>query len=339
MAEPSLLCVNCASPPPPHRRTWGRCTVCVARNLPSTYYCGEECMNAHWPKHKLYHKEQKERAMEDRAGTVAEHDRSGAEAEAREAERTGDEYLRRCASAMALTSEGDLHAADKALRKIVKQWPDKPVPYHNLAVVLQRSRRILEASQMMLKAMELDEYGTENWAYSAAATFDLLKSPACRQVPKPEWWNDEALKALSARVVVLAPDNHQACNMRAHILSGDSGLPWSVGPRTAAEVKEAATWFRRAASACRTPADERLMEESARLCEEYADPLLANEVAEASKARAAAKADAAEALKVAEAKATAAAEELLAEEEEESQQPIKVSKAKQGKGKNGKGKR
>ena len=35
MAEPSLLCVNCARPPPPHRRTWGRCTICVERNLPA----------------------------------------------------------------------------------------------------------------------------------------------------------------------------------------------------------------------------------------------------------------------------------------------------------------
>jgi len=54
------------------RRTWGRCTICVERNLPSTYYCGEECMNAHWPKHKLYHKAQKERAKEIREGTVME---------------------------------------------------------------------------------------------------------------------------------------------------------------------------------------------------------------------------------------------------------------------------
>ena len=82
MAEPSLLCVNCASPPPPHRRTWGRCTVCVARNLPSTYYCGEECMNAHWPKHKEYHKLQKERAMQMREGAPPDNERLLAEADA-----------------------------------------------------------------------------------------------------------------------------------------------------------------------------------------------------------------------------------------------------------------
>ena len=27
--------------------------------LPSTYYCGQECMKSHWPKHKVFHKQQK----------------------------------------------------------------------------------------------------------------------------------------------------------------------------------------------------------------------------------------------------------------------------------------
>ena len=83
MAERSLLCVNCGLAPPPHRRTWGRCTVCVERNLPATYYCGEECMNAHWPKHKEYHKVQKQWEKERREGTVPDHDRLALEAQAR----------------------------------------------------------------------------------------------------------------------------------------------------------------------------------------------------------------------------------------------------------------
>ena len=91
MAEPSLLCVNCAAAPPPHRRTWSRCTVCIERNLPSTYYCGEECMNAHWPKHKEYHKVAKQRAEEIREGSHLDNERLIAEAQARRAERTGDE--------------------------------------------------------------------------------------------------------------------------------------------------------------------------------------------------------------------------------------------------------
>ena len=352
MAERSLLCVNCGAAPPPHRRTWGRCVICVERNLPSTYYCGEECMNAHWHNgHREYHKEQKQRAKEDREGTLPERTRSIAEAQARRAERTGSEFSKRCAAALALMTEGDHNAAAKAWRKIIKQWPDEPMAYRNLAVVLQQSRRLVEAAPMLLKAMELHAEGTKGWAKAAAAAFDMLKTSACDEVPKPEWWNDESLKALSARVVALAPDSGDACSMRAHVLSAGSvwqagnGSTWNAGPRTAAEIKEAATWYRRAARVTHSTADKLRDEGLAHRCDEVADPLLAKEEAEAAKARAAAEAEAAEALKLAEAKAAAAAKELLADEENEKQAAstkaakVKQSKGKQSKGKQGMGKR
>ena len=108
MAEPSLLCVNCARPPPPHRRTWSRCTVCVERNLPSTYYCGEECMNAHWPKHQQYHTAQKQRAKQMREMGL-EQDRSLAEQVARRAERTGS----------------DVDQCDRSLAEAAQPRPDR----------------------------------------------------------------------------------------------------------------------------------------------------------------------------------------------------------------------
>ena len=129
------------------------------------------------------------------------------------------------------------------------------------------------------------------------------------------------------------------------------GSLWNVGLRTAAESKEAATWYRRAAMLTRAPSSKLRYDKIARQCDEYADPLLAEEEAEAAKARAAAEAEAAkaraaveaeaaEALKVAEAKAAAVAEELLAEEKQEKQAAsTKAGKAKECKGKKGKGRR
>ena len=352
MAAQSLLCVNCGAAPPPHRRTWNRCTICVERNLPSTYYCGEECMNAHWPKHQVYHKEQKQMTKERREGTLLEHDRLAAERQARRAERTGDEIQKRCASAMAVKNDGDLHAAAKAWRKIIKEWPTLPEAYFNLAVVLQQSGRDTESSQMYLNAMTLLEEGAEKWAKAAASAFDRLRHPACREAPTPEWWNDEALKALSARVVAVAPDHNQSCAMRGRVLQGGAFCEanWNVGPRRAAEIKEAATWYRRAARVAHVPSDELYYEQLARGCDDFADPLLAKEEADAAKARAAAEykagkaraaaeAEAAEALKVAEAKAKAAAEELLAEEEKDKTQAAASTTAKPCRGKKGKGKR
>ena len=310
-------------------------------------------MNAHWPKHKEYHKEQKERAERRREGTMRDLDRSLAEQVARRAEETGDEFGKRCAAAVALGAEGNYHAAVKAWRKLVKERPDLPAPYHNLANVLVRSSRWAEAAQMYLKTMELYDDGTEGWAEAAASAFDLLKQPACREVPKPEWWNDEGLKAVSARVVALSPGKTQPCAMRAHVLSGDTlgKGEWNTCPRTAEEIKEAAKWWGRCARVALLPAEKTYCEDFASKCDAFADPLLAKEEAEAakaraaaeaeaSKARAAAEAEAAEAQKeVAEAKAAAAAEELLAEDEKEKQQATASTKAGKAKGKGKKGKR
>tara|TARA_B110001452_G_scaffold29356_1_gene23063 strand:+ start:383 stop:1333 length:951 start_codon:yes stop_codon:yes gene_type:complete len=316
MAEPSLLCFNCARAPPPHRRTWDRCTLCVERNLPSTYYCGEECMNAHWPKHKVYHKEQKLRLEQLREDTMVEDNRSVAKEPARYAERTGSEYSKRVADAAALSAEGDLHAAAKAWRKIIKEWPKKP---------------------MSLAAGRVLDHVEGRCRYLCPLLGAILEEPASDM-----GFSGEELKALSARVVAVAPDSNGPSVMRASVLSGEVVLyaGWEVGLRTAAEIKEAAAWFGRAESAARSPAEKLRNNLLASACDEVADPLLAEEEAEASMARAAAAAEAAEALKSAEAKAAAAAEELLAEEEKEKQQGSTIAgKAKQSKGKKGKGKR
>ena len=80
----------------------------------------------------------------------------------------------------------------------------------------------------------------------------MLAQEACAEVAKPEWWNDEGLKALSARVVRAAPDDGTANQMRAIVLSGLCDA-WEVGPRSAAELREAATHFERAAALCPAP--------------------------------------------------------------------------------------
>ena len=64
---------------------------------------------------------------------------------------------------------------------------------------------------------------------------------------------DEGLKALSASVVTAAPDDGEANTMRALVLSEMNGA-WEAGPRTAADLKEVAMHFGRAAALCPAPA-------------------------------------------------------------------------------------
>eukprot|EP00964_Phaeocystis_antarctica_P110189 scaffold74580_cov63-Phaeocystis_antarctica.AAC.3 len=46
-----------------------------------------------------------------------------------------------------------------------------------------------------------DMDGTEYWAHATASAFNVLTQEESKEVARSEWWNDEGLKALSARVV------------------------------------------------------------------------------------------------------------------------------------------
>ena len=53
--------------------------------------------------------------------------------------------------------------------------------------------------------------------------------------------------------MTLAPNDFQTNKMRAVVLSGRSGDAWEAGPRSAAELKEAATYFERVAALISAP--------------------------------------------------------------------------------------
>ena len=137
----------------------------------------------------------------------------------------------------------------------------------------------MEAAQRFLEAKERCPVGSEYWAKATAQAFQMLKLEECDEVAKPEWWNDEGLKALSARVVRTAPNDLASNNMRAEVLTALGPFDvWGAGPRSAAELKEAATHFERAAALCPAPALEAALAHNAALCRSIA---AAEELAEA----------------------------------------------------------
>tara|TARA_B100000795_G_scaffold206023_1_gene159549 strand:- start:161 stop:838 length:678 start_codon:yes stop_codon:yes gene_type:complete len=181
-------------------------------------------------------------------------DRELAEREARRAEQSGDEYHKLLAEGMQYGSKQDWRKAGKACREAIALKPDEPAAYFNLGAVLGNSGHHVEAAQRYLKAKERYQVGSENWGGATAKAFEELRLKECDEVAKPEWWNDEGLKALSARVVRAAPDDDAANLMRALVLRGGRLETWGAGPRSAAELMEAATYFDRAAALCNAPA-------------------------------------------------------------------------------------
>ena len=194
-----------------------------------------------------------------------------------------DKYRELLADGARHASKEDWHSASRCCREAIALRPDEPTEYYNLDATLGSSGRIVEAAQLFLEfleAKELEELfqaDSKNWAVTTADAFEILRlqecgeastlaADSCGELARPEWWNDEELKALSARVVRAAPDYGDANKMRAAVLCGLSGGSWEAGPRSAAELKEAATHYDRAATLCPAPAGKAMFASCAAWC-------------------------------------------------------------------------
>eukprot|EP00964_Phaeocystis_antarctica_P155891 scaffold125291_cov58-Phaeocystis_antarctica.AAC.1 len=233
------------------------CPICVKLKVPTTYWCCVNCPGnpGAWKRHAVYHKEVKGfRKKTEDGGVIQQQNREAAERVARRAEQSGDEYDELLAEGVRHLSKQDSRRAARAFREAIALRPDKPNAYYNLGAALANSGHQVEAAQRFLEAKERYRVGSKDWAKATAEAFSMLTQEVCAEVAKPEWWNDEGLKALSARVVRAAPDHAAAHLMMADVLCGRSFGAWEAGPRLVAELKEAATHYDRAATLCPAPA-------------------------------------------------------------------------------------
>ena len=67
------------------------------------------------------------------------------------------------------------------------------------------------------------------------------------------------------------PNEVDAQRMRAAVLSGKGGRTWQAGPRSAAELREAATHFDRAAALQPAPEVKAALADGAAFCRSQAD--------------------------------------------------------------------
>eukprot|EP00964_Phaeocystis_antarctica_P112294 scaffold76485_cov51-Phaeocystis_antarctica.AAC.2 len=256
----SLACIGCFRLPSDmddEREKHPICDMCLDLKLPTTYLCGVNCPAnpGAWQLHGAFHKKvRKERKRQEDGGVRQRRNRETAESEARIAARTGTEYDKLLAEGARYASKEDWRKAARACREAVALRPDEPEAYHNLGAMLAVSEHKVEAAQRFLEAKERYPVGSECWARATAKAFETLGHEQCAEVAKPEWWNDEGLKALSARVVRAAPNYVAADQMRAMVLSGVAYNAWEAGPRSAAELKAAAMHFDQCVALCDAPA-------------------------------------------------------------------------------------
>eukprot|EP00964_Phaeocystis_antarctica_P088356 scaffold56224_cov63-Phaeocystis_antarctica.AAC.1 len=259
----SLACIGCYRLPSDmgdYREKHPICDKCRDEKLPTTYLCGVNCPAnpGAWQLHGAFHKKlRKQRKVQEDGGVLQQRNREVAERQARRAAQSGDTYHKLLAEGARYASKEDYRKAGKAYREVIALRPDQPEAYYNLGNALATSGHYVEAAQRYLEAKERLPVGSEHWAGATADAFSMLAQEACAEAAKPEWWNDEGLKALSARVLRAAPNyesahNESAHSMRARVLSGLIDA-WEVGPRSVAELKEAATSYDRSAALCDAP--------------------------------------------------------------------------------------
>jgi hypothetical protein len=251
------------------------CPICRELKIQTTYWCDVNCPGNPdaWKRHTPVHKEvRRARERNEDGGVVQQRQRETAERAAREAARSGDEYAQLVAEGVRYASKNDWRRAARAAREAIALRPDKPAAYFNLGAALANSAHDMEAAQRYLEAKERYPVGSVDWAQATAAAFDMLTMEACAEVAKPEWWNDEGLKALSARVVRAAPDDLHANRLRAAVLHGQCSA-WEAGPRSAAELREAAVHWERAAALCPAPAIKNELADAAARCRSQAGAL------------------------------------------------------------------
>eukprot|EP00964_Phaeocystis_antarctica_P127200 scaffold90855_cov69-Phaeocystis_antarctica.AAC.7 len=277
----SLACVGCGRLPSEmddEREKHPVCHKCRRLKLPTTYWCCVNCPGN--PKasqlHVAYHKEEKrQRKHREDGGVLQQQNREAAEEAARRAAQTGDKFLELMAEAARYRSQQDWRRAARAYREAIALRPNKPAAYFNLGNALNASGHYVEAAQRFLEAKQRETVGSEYWAQSTALVFSMLTQEQCSEVAKPEWWNDEELKALSARVVRAAPNEVGTISMRAIVLHGQSGT-WEAGPRSVAELREAAAYFERAAALSNAPVMKAEFASCADACRSLAEAITEN---------------------------------------------------------------
>ena len=256
----SLACIGCFRLPSDmddEREKHPICGMCRDEQMPTTYLCGDDCPAnpGAWDLHGVFHKKvKKHRKRTEDGGLELQRTREIAEKQARIAAQSGDEYDGLLAKGARYESKQDTRRSAKTYREAIALEPDEPLAYCSLGAVLCMSGHYVEAAQRFLEGKERAPVGSEDWARATSSAFDMLRTNECSEVAKPEWWNDERLKALSARVVKAAPNDSSVNEMRAAVLSGHNGGAWEAGPRSAAELKEAAAHYERAAALHPAPA-------------------------------------------------------------------------------------
>ena len=184
------------------------CARCVESKLKPAKYCSKQCQKEDWPAHKRWHQGVSHLLATQavRAGNAGD---DGPEAAASRHQ----EYSALVKQGLAECARGERAAGMRTFERCIALRPEQPVAYANLGYSLRDGGEFDASLQPLLKAADLFEEGSEQWATTlAVAWFAYSADPVlCAEVPGlPAWLGADGVGerlALAERLPSASPSS------------------------------------------------------------------------------------------------------------------------------------
>ena len=261
------------------------CGQCQVDNLIASRFCSKDCLRANWPRHKKWHEEQQAKHKEHEVEKTKYTDEGRVTNDLRHLPpQVQERHVELVEQADALMEQGKYSTAKKKLNKAIAIAPSEPNAITKLGLCYRLCNDRARALEYYLVAVEKARAGTQPWGWALSSAFNELMQPAMQNSPKPSWWNDASLLAMSEQVIVVDPTDSNAWKMHGEVLCCGSGL-WDVGPRTAKALRTAAKSFDRAARLTAKSTVKQWMQHAATACHQVAGDLADDVVIEGACSR------------------------------------------------------
>ena len=211
----TIVCTSCKKEQLEDGPRFPRCSRCASERLADgAHYCSKQCQKNDWPKHKQWHEGMAQLLA------IAEPASSESKVEAY------GELLKRGLREIAA---GDHAAGVASFKQCIWLHPEQPAAHANLGMALRDRGDFTAALPSLLRAVELYDEDSEQWATTAAVSWFAFASGGGGgggggEQAGPAWLTSLEARIAVAERCVLAADGSMQCWAMLGMALAEQGL-------------------------------------------------------------------------------------------------------------------